>query len=85
MGLIGIVVLGLIAGLVARMVKPGDDQMGLVMTAVLGICGAFAMTKIGQSMGWYGPDDAAGFIGAFVGAFLILMVIGFVRARAQRP
>lgn len=74
---------GLLAGLLARMLKPGNDNMGIIMTVVLGVCGAFAMTFVGRSLGWYGPDDAAGFIGAFVGAFVILLIIGAIRGRAK--
>ena len=75
--------IGLLAGLLARMLKPGNDNMGIIMTTVLGVCGAFAMTAVGRSLGWYGPDDATGFIGAFVGAFVILLIVGAIRGRAK--
>ena len=84
MGIIWTVIVGLIAGLLARLMKSGDDDMGWIATTLLGIAGAFAMTALGRGLGWYGPDDAAGFIGAFIGAFLILVVIGMVRGRAKR-
>jgi uncharacterized membrane protein YeaQ/YmgE (transglycosylase-associated protein family) len=84
MSLIWTILVGFVAGLLARMLKPGRDDMGMIMTTLLGIGGAFAVTALGRSMGWYGPDDAAGFIGAFVGAFLILLVIGAVRSRGTR-
>jgi uncharacterized membrane protein YeaQ/YmgE (transglycosylase-associated protein family) len=81
MGIIWTILVGLLAGLLARMLKPGDDNMGIIMTVLLGIGGSFAMTALGRALGWYGPEDAAGFIGAFVGAFVILMIIGAVRKR----
>lgn len=77
------ILVGLLAGLLARMLKPGNDDMGIIMTTVLGVCGAFAMTAVGRSLGWYGPGDAAGFVGAFVGAFVILLIIGVVRRRTN--
>jgi len=83
MSIIWTIVVGLVAGLLARMLKPGRDDMGMIMTTLLGIGGAFAMTALGRGLGWYGPDDAAGFIGAFVGAFVILLVIGAVRKRSS--
>lgn len=81
MSIIWTVLVGLVAGLLARMLKPGRDDMGWIMTALLGIGGAFAMTAVGRSLGWYGPDDAAGFIGAFIGAFVILLIIGALRGK----
>jgi uncharacterized membrane protein YeaQ/YmgE (transglycosylase-associated protein family) len=81
MSIVWTILVGLFAGLLARMLKPGNDSMGIIMTVLLGISGAFAMTLLGRTLGWYGPDDAAGFLGAFVGAFVILMIIGAVRKR----
>jgi len=84
MVIIWTVLVGLVACLLARLMKSGDDDMGLIATTLLGIAGAFAMTAVGRGLGWYGPDDATGFIGAFIGAFLILVVIGMIRGRTQR-
>ena len=64
MSIIGTIVVGFIVGLIARAIKPGDDRMGLIMTTLLGIAGAFFATWIGQMLGWYRPDQGAGLIGA---------------------
>jgi len=77
-GIIGTLIIGFFAGLIARFLKPGDDGMGIIMTSILGIAGAFAATFIGQALGLYAKGQAAGFIGAVVGAILVLVVVGLV-------
>jgi len=75
MGIIWIVLIGLVAGVIARVLSPGpNNPSGFVLTAVLGIVGAFVATFIGQTIGWYRPDQGAGFIGATVGAVIVLFV-----------
>ncbi len=78
-GIIGTIIIGFLAGLIARAVKPGDDKMGFFMTAGLGIAGAFAASYGGQFLGLYAPGQSAGFIGAVVGAIVVLVIYGFVR------
>jgi uncharacterized membrane protein YeaQ/YmgE (transglycosylase-associated protein family) len=74
-GFIWIVVIGLIAGVIARFLLPGpNNPQGFVLTAVMGIAGAFVATWIGQSVGWYRPDQGAGLIGATVGALIVLFI-----------
>ena len=74
-GFLWIVVIGLIAGVVARFLLPGpNNPNGFVLTAVLGIAGAFLSTSIGQSIGWYRPDQGAGLIGATIGAIIVLVI-----------
>ena len=74
-GFIWIVLVGLIAGIIARFLLPGpNNPNGFVLTAVLGIAGAFLATWIGQSIGWYRPDQGAGLVGATVGSLLVLFV-----------
>ncbi len=80
-GIIGTIVIGFIAGLVARFLKPGDDSMGLIMTTLVGIGGSFAATYLGQMLGLYKAGEVAGFIGAVVGAVLILFIYGMVMAK----
>jgi len=78
------IIIGFVAGLIARAVTPGDKgPNGFVLTSILGIVGALAATYLGQAIGWYGPDQSAGFIGAIVGAVLILLVWGFFASRQQ--
>ena len=73
--------IGLIVGFVARAVKPGDDNMGVVMTALLGVAGSFVASYGGAALGLYQPGAAAGFIGSVVGAMVLLFVAGFLKKR----
>lgn len=82
MGIIGTILIGLIVGLVARLLKPGDDSMGWIMTILLGIGGSLLATYGGQALGIYRAGEAAGFIGAVVGAIILLALYGLV---ARRP
>lgn len=78
-GIIGTIIIGFIAGLIARFLKPGNDSMGFFLTAGLGIAGAFAATLGGRALGLYGQGQTAGFIGAVVGAILVLVIVGMIR------
>ena len=78
MGIIGTIVIGFLVGLIARFIKPGNDPMGWIMTIILGIAGSFAATYGGQALGIYHAGEGAGFIGAVVGAVVILVVYGMV-------
>lgn len=83
MGIIWTIVIGLVAGVIAKFVTPGDNEpSGFILTTILGIVGAFVASYLGQSLGWYGPGEGAGLIGAAVGAIIILLVWGMVRRRA---
>lgn len=79
MSILGTILIGLIAGFVARMLKPGNDSMGWIMTAVLGIAGSFLANYLGAAMGWYAPGQAAGFIASVVGAIVILVIWGMFK------
>ena len=75
MGILWIILIGFVAGIIARVLSPGPNEpSGFILTTVLGIAGAFLATWIGQAIGWYGPGQGAGFIGATVGAFLVLFI-----------
>jgi uncharacterized membrane protein YeaQ/YmgE (transglycosylase-associated protein family) len=78
---IGAIVIGLLAGIVAKLLMPGKDPGGFIITTLLGIVGAVVATWLGQAVGWYGEGEAAGFIGAVVGAILLLLIYRFVRGR----
>ena len=82
MGIIAWIVFGLIVGVVAKFLMPGRDPGGFVITIVLGIVGAMVGGFLGRAVGWYGPNDPAGFVMAVVGAMLLL--IGY-RLIARRP
>jgi len=79
-----IILIGLVVGVLARLLKPGRDGMGIILTIVLGIAGAMLASYVGQSMGWYAPGQAAGFIGALLGAIAILLVVALFRGRGRR-
>ncbi len=70
-----ILIVGLVAGILARILSPGpNNPSGFILTAVLGIAGAFLATFIGQMIGHYGPDQGAGFITATIGALVVLFI-----------
>ena len=75
MTILWIVIIGFIAGLIARWLAPGpNNPSGFILTTVIGIGGAFLATFIGQAIGWYRADQGAGFIGATVGAVVVLFI-----------
>ena len=78
MSIIGTIIIGFIVGLIARAVKPGDDKLGLVMTAVLGIAGSFVASYAGVALGLYKQGDIAGWIASVVGAVILLVIYGLV-------
>jgi uncharacterized membrane protein YeaQ/YmgE (transglycosylase-associated protein family) len=70
-----IIVVGFVAGIIARLLSPGpNNPTGFVLTTILGVAGAFLATWLGQVVGWYGPSQGARFLGAIVGALIILFV-----------
>ncbi|MFM0094168.1 GlsB/YeaQ/YmgE family stress response membrane protein [Paraburkholderia nemoris] len=79
---IGTVIVGLVVGLIARAVKPGDDSMGLIMTIILGIAGSLIAGYVGRALGWYQPGQAAGWIASVIGAIVLLIIYGLVRRRS---
>jgi uncharacterized membrane protein YeaQ/YmgE (transglycosylase-associated protein family) len=81
-----IALIGLVAGTIARVIMPGPNRPhGFLLTIVLGIAGAFLATFIGQAVGLYMPDQGAGFIGATVGAVVILFIWNRLVARQVIP
>jgi uncharacterized membrane protein YeaQ/YmgE (transglycosylase-associated protein family) len=81
MGIIGWIVFGLIVGAVAKLLMPGRDPGGWIVTILLGIAGALVGGFLGRAVGWYGPNDAAGFLMALVGA---LVLLGLYRLTLRR-
>lgn len=75
---IGAIIIGGLAGLVAKFLTPGRDPGGFIITILLGIAGAMVATFLGQAIGWYQPGQSASFIGAVVGAVIILLVYRMV-------
>ncbi|MDP3295804.1 MAG: GlsB/YeaQ/YmgE family stress response membrane protein [Nevskia sp.] len=74
--------IGFVVGLVARWLKPGNDGMGIILTTVLGIGGSVVASYGGKALGLYQPGEPAGFIGALVGAVLLLFIAGAIRKRS---
>jgi uncharacterized membrane protein YeaQ/YmgE (transglycosylase-associated protein family) len=73
---------GLIVGLIAKLLMPGRDPGGFIVTILLGIGGALVAGWIGRQLGWYGPEDSAGFVASVLGAILLLLVYRLIqRAR----
>ena len=79
-----ILLVGFVVGVLARLLKPGNQRMGCLLTSLLGIGGALAAGFIGQKLGWYEPGQRAGFIAAIVGAIAILIVMSLLRGRRRR-
>ena len=79
MHIIWTLIIGFVAGVVAKFITPGSNEpSGFILTILLGIAGAFLATYLGQAIGWYGPNDQAGFIGAIVGAVIVLLIWGMI-------
>jgi uncharacterized membrane protein YeaQ/YmgE (transglycosylase-associated protein family) len=75
MHFIGTIIIGFVAGIIARFLAPGSNNpSGFILTTLLGIAGAFVATLIGQTVGWYQPDQGAGLLGAVVGALVVLFI-----------
>jgi uncharacterized membrane protein YeaQ/YmgE (transglycosylase-associated protein family) len=75
-------IIGLIVGAVAKFIMPGKDPGGIWITMLIGIVGALGATFIGQKIGWYGPDQSAGFIMSVVGAVVILLIYRLFKGRS---
>src|SRR5438477_3715798 len=85
-GLIGTLVIGLIIGAVAKLLMPGRDPGGCLITILLGIAGALVAGYLGRAVGWYDPGEPAGFIASVIGAMLILLLYRFfLRRRPEAP
>ncbi|MDK3021937.1 GlsB/YeaQ/YmgE family stress response membrane protein [Cupriavidus taiwanensis] len=82
MAFIGTVFVGLIVGLIARAIKPGDDKLGWIMTIVLGVLGSVVAGYVGRALGWYQPGEPAGWVASVIGAIVLLVIYGMVRRKA---
>lgn len=83
MGIIWTIIIGFLAGVIAKFIMPGSNEpSGFVLTTILGIVGAFVASYLGQALGLYAPGQGAGFIGAIVGAVVVLAVWGMLSKRS---
>ena len=83
MSILGTLLIGLVVGFIARAVKPGDDKLGWIMTAVLGVAGSFLAGYAGKAMGWYQQGQVAGFIASVIGAIVLLFVYALVKSKVK--
>ena len=84
MGILWTILIGFIAGVLAKLITPGNNEpSGFILTTILGIVGAFVATYLGQALGWYSAGQGAGFIGATVGAIIVLLIWGAVAGRQR--
>jgi uncharacterized membrane protein YeaQ/YmgE (transglycosylase-associated protein family) len=81
MSIIWTLIIGLVAGALAKFLMPGRDPGGFIITMLLGVAGAFIATWLGQAVGWYQAGEGAGFIGAVVGAVILLVIYRMVMKR----
>jgi len=81
LGVIGWIVFGLIVGAVAKLVMPGRDPGGIIVTMALGIAGALIGGFIGHALNWYGPNDGAGFFMSLLGSILLLWLYRMIVSR----
>jgi uncharacterized membrane protein YeaQ/YmgE (transglycosylase-associated protein family) len=84
MEILGVILIGLAVGIVAKLLMPGDDPGGIIITILLGIAGAFVAKFIGQQLGWYGPNEPAGFLAAVGGAIILLLLYRLLFGRRRR-
>jgi len=83
-GIVGWIVFGLIVGVIAKLVMPGRDPGGMIVTVLLGIAGAMVGGFLGRAMGLYGPQDVAGMVMSVVGAIVLLFLYRMVAGGRTR-
>jgi uncharacterized membrane protein YeaQ/YmgE (transglycosylase-associated protein family) len=83
MGIIWTIIIGFIAGVIAKFIMPGssNEPSGFILTTILGVVGAVVASYLGQALGWYAPGEGAGLLGAIVGAIIVLFVWGLIAKR----
>jgi uncharacterized membrane protein YeaQ/YmgE (transglycosylase-associated protein family) len=86
MSIIWTIIIGFIAGIVAKFLHPGssNEPSGFILTVALGIAGSLVATYLGQALGWYRAGEGAGFVGAVVGAIILLVIWGFLAPKLQK-
>ena len=82
MGILGTIVIGFVVGVLAKFLHPGKDDLGIIMTTVLGIAGSLVASYAGQALGIYTAGQGAGFIGAVVGAVVLLFIYGLIKRKS---
>lgn len=80
-GLLMTIIIGFVVGVIAKLIMPGKENMGFILTTLLGIAGSIVTTYAGQAVGWYEAGQGAGWIGSIIGAFLLLWIFQKFRSR----
>jgi len=80
-GLLMTIIIGFVVGVIAKLIMPGKENMGFIVTTLLGIAGSLAATYIGQAVDWYAAGQGAGWIGSIVGAFVLLWIYQKMKSR----
>ena len=81
MHLIWTIIIGFVAGAIAKLIMPGKDPGGFIITTLIGIAGALIATYLGHLIGWYKAGQGAGFIGAIVGSIILLLIYRLIRKK----
>lgn len=76
------IIIGFIVGVIAKLIMPGKENMGFIVTTLLGVAGSLVATYAGQAVGWYEAGEGAGWIGSIVGAFLLLWIYQMFKTRS---
>lgn len=82
-GIIMTIIIGLLVGFIAKILKPGKDPGGFIITILIGIAGSFIATFLGRTMGWYEGNQTAGIIGSVIGAILLLILYGLATRKKR--
>lgn len=83
MGIVWTIVLGFVVGVIAKLIHPGRENMGFIVTVLLGIAGSFLAGMVGQLLGWYRAGEGAGFIASVIMAIVLLVIYGKVRGSSN--
>lgn len=85
MGIFWTIMLGLVIGVVAKLLHPGKDNMGFIMTIILGVAGSLTAGIVGEAIGWYRAGEGAGFIASVIVAIILLVIYGKIKGKAPQP
>lgn len=84
MGIIWTIVLGFVIGVIAKLLHPGKENMGFIMTIVLGVAGSFVAGIVGEAIGWYRAGEGAGFIASVIAAIVLLAIYGKIKGKPRQ-
>ncbi len=85
MEIVTMLVIGLLVGIIAKFLLPGDDPGGIIVTTLIGIAGSFAAGYVGRAAGWFTPGQPVSFIASVIGAIVLLLIYRLLFRRRRRP